>query len=370
MKLYARRNWPHLLLFALGMVVLVYVLRRADLAEIRLVLAAISPADALLLLLVNLVVLVIFSGRWWLFLHAQGYRIPYHKLVGYRLAAFGVSYFTPGPHFGGEPLQVYLVTQRHGVPASASIAAVTLDKIFELIVNFTFLAAGLLFVIRTQVAPADVGNDAVFYALGLLALPLVLLALLWRGRHPLSGALGALRRVTDGPRLQRWQAVLRTSEDDVAVLCRTQPSILTAALGVSLLSWAAIIGEYWLMTRLLGLPLTLEQALLALVAARIAILLPMPAGLGALEASQVLALQMLGFSGATGATIALIIRARDVFLGLIGLWIGGAGIWTVTVTASQEEAALVPVPVSEPVPVSDSIPNPSTITPSSYTSSS
>ncbi|MEZ4584410.1 MAG: lysylphosphatidylglycerol synthase transmembrane domain-containing protein [Caldilineaceae bacterium] len=354
------------------MVVLVYVLRRADVCrdsagarrhQSGRCAAAVAgqPGGARHLL-----------RRWWLFLHARRATASYHKLVGYRLAArlASATLRPPNSHFGGEPLQVYLVTQRHGVPASASIAAVTLDKIFELIVNFTFLAAGLLFVIRTQVSPADVGNDAVFYALGLLALPLVLLALLWRGRHPLSGALGALRRVTDGPRLQRWQAVLRTSEDDVAVLCRTQPSILTAALGVSLLSWAAIIGEYWLMTRLLGLPLTLEQALLALVAARIAILLPMPAGLGALEASQVLALQMLGFSGATGATIALIIRARDVFLGLIGLWIGGAGIWTVTVTASQEEAALVPVPVSEPVPVSDSIPNPSTITPSSYTSSS
>lgn len=348
MSAYIRRNWPHLLLLGLGVLVAVYVLRRVDLAEVRAVLRALSPADALLLLAINMLVLAIFTGRWWLFLRAQGHRVPFHKLVGYRLAAFGVSYFTPGPHFGGEPLQVYLVTRRHGVPADASIAAVTMDKIFELIINFSFLAASLLFVVRTRMVPDALGSQAVTYALGLLAVPLVLLLLLWAGRHPLSGFLGACNRLWESARLRRWQAVLRNSETQVATLCREQPSILLAALGVSLLSWAAIIGEYWLTTRLLGLTLTPQEALLALVAARIAILLPMPAGLGALEASQVLALQMLGLPGAVGATIALIIRARDVFLGLLGLWIGGVGIWTMAATHPQEEPTLVPMP--EPVP--------------------
>ncbi|NMD35447.1 MAG: UPF0104 family protein, partial [Planctomycetes bacterium] len=55
-------------------------------------------------------------------------------------------------------------------------------------------------------------------------------------------------------------------------------------MGASALSWLAIIGEFWLMTDVLGLGLTLPQAITALVAARVAILLPLPAALGALEA--------------------------------------------------------------------------------------
>lgn len=353
MTIYLRRNWPHLLLLTLGLLLLGLVLAQANLAEVRDGFRALSLLDVLLLMAVNILALAIFTGRWWLFLFAQGYRVPFVKLVTYRLAAFGVSYFTPGPHFGGEPLQVYFVTQRHQVRTDASIAAVTMDKLFELIVNFSFLAASIVFVMQSRIVSDNVSGQALFYALVLLALPVLLLALLWNGRHPLSGLLAGAQRLWPSTRLRRWQTVLRESEIQVATLCRQKPSILLAALGVSLLSWMTIIGEYWLTTRLLGLELTLDQALLALVAIRIAILLPMPAGLGALEASQVLAMQMLGYPIAVGATIGLIIRARDVLLGLLGLWIGGVGVWSIAVTSSQEEPALVPIndPAHEPPPL-------------------
>jgi uncharacterized membrane protein YbhN (UPF0104 family) len=73
------------------------------------------------------------------------------------------------------------------------------------------------------------------------------------------------------------------------------------------------------MTAVLGLEMTLPQAVTAMVAARVAILLPLPAGLGALEASQALAMRGLGLSPAAGVSLSLLIRARDVLLGLLGL---------------------------------------------------
>ncbi len=63
---------------------------------------------------------------------------------------------------------------------------------------------------------------------------------------------------------------------------------------VSLSVWLGMVFEYWLMTYFLGLRLSLMQAVSALTAARLAFLTPLPGGLGALEASQVLALQTLG----------------------------------------------------------------------------
>jgi hypothetical protein len=50
---------------------------------------------------------------------------------------------------------------------------------------------------------------------------------------------------------------------------------------------------------------------------------PIPAGLGLLEASQVMALQRFGFSAAIGLSASLLIRGRDLALGLTGLWLGG-----------------------------------------------
>jgi uncharacterized membrane protein YbhN (UPF0104 family) len=95
-------------------------------------------------------------------------------------------------------------------------------------------------------------------------------------------------------------------------------------MSISVLSWIAIIGEYGLALRFLGQNVTLAQTISALVAARFAILLPMPGGLGTLEASQVLALGALGLNPAVGISLSLLIRIRDVTLGGLGLWYFGA----------------------------------------------
>ena len=72
----------------------------------------------------------------------------------------------------------------------------------------------------------------------------------------------------------------------------------------------------WLALLFLGLDLSMEGMVSA---ARLAILLPFPTELVALEISQVLAPTALGFSAAEGAANGLLIRARDLLFGRVGL---------------------------------------------------
>jgi uncharacterized protein (TIRG00374 family) len=267
-------------------------------------------------------------------LYAQGHVLPYHKLMGYRLAAFAVSYFTPGPHFGGEPLQVYVVSRRHAVPTPVSLAAVVLDKLIEMIFNFTFVVLGALFVLewRTGAASqAQVWTTSGFALLFLL--PIVILVALACGRHPLSGPLAFLLNTWQrtGRRAQHerfasthssighFVITLRESEHLGSRLFRQRPWLLAAAVAVSLASWLVIVAEFWLMAYFLDLDLALQDTIVALLAARAAILLPLPAAVGALEASQALAMVSLGLPAAYGISLSLLIRGRDVLLGLIGL---------------------------------------------------
>ncbi len=327
-------------LLALALGLLWLTLRNIPLSEVWAQLSQLRLDQIALLVVANLLVLATFSARWWILLYAQGYRLPYHKLMGYRLATFAVSYFTPGPHFGGEPLQVYVVSRRHAVPAAVSLAAVVLDKLIEMIFNFTFIALGVLFVLQSQ-ADAALDWQGQAWPTGgialLFMLPVIILAALAMGRHPLSRPLASV--------LHAWQAVdgkgaqtrpdsthsrvghfvitLRESEDLGCRLFRQRPGLLAAAILVSLVSWLAIIGEFWLMTHVLGLGLSLPDALLALLAARAAILLPLPAAVGALEASQALAMVSLGLPAEYGISLSLLIRGRDVLLGLAGLGLAG-----------------------------------------------
>lgn len=330
---------PHLIWLGIAVLLLWLTLRAVDLSEVWARLRQLTSQQIGLLVLVNLVVLATFSARWWLLLRAQGYRIPYILLMAYRLATFAVSYFTPGPHFGGEPLQVYLVSARHGVPISASVAAVLVDKVLEMTTNFTFLTLGVLFVMQSRALVGISEEQLLLTSLALLAAPLSLLIALFLGFYPATYLLGVLERVrrhwairrnrTPGAPLAEtrvWSAIRKSEEQSVA-LCREHPLFLIAAIGASLLSWVAIIGEFWLMTNVLGMQLTLPEAITALLAARVAILLPMPAALGALEASQALAMRILNQSPAAGVSLSLLIRVRDVLLGVFGLWLAGALVW-------------------------------------------
>ncbi len=318
-----------------ALLLLSWVLSSVSLREVWGTLQQLQPGEIVVLIVANSLILVTLTLRWRLFLAAQGYPIPLLALVRYRLTAFGISYFTPGPHFGGEPYQVYAVAKWHGVSYAASIAAVSLDKLLEMLVNFFFLAAGALLVVRSDILSAAQQTQLMATAIALLALPLAALLALWAGRHPLSGLLARLDRLWQ-PALRAagpahapkpWRQTLRAGEDHAIHLCRAHPRTFVAALAVSTLSWIGIVGEFWLMTAMLETDLSFVQAVTALLAARVAILLPFPAALGALEASQALALSRLDLNPAAGVGLSLLIRSRDVLLGLLGLALGGAPVW-------------------------------------------
>ena len=285
------------------------------------------------LILVNIGLFLLFSSRWWLILHVQGYQVSYLALVGYRLAGFSMSYFTPGPQFGGEPLQVYLTREHHNLPEGVAVAAVTLDKLLELLVNFTFLITGIVITIQNGL----LGNLAFGQVLGLgvalLALPSGYLLAIWSGWQPFSRLSRRLPKLAGKPILR----AIHDGETQLTQIFRQRPGLVLAALILSLVIWAGMILEYWLMLHFLGLPLSLAQTITALTAARLAFLAPTPGGLGALEASQVFAIQALGFSPALGISATLLIRARDLAIGGLGLW------WLGILTRGQSTA--IPVPV-------------------------
>jgi uncharacterized protein (TIRG00374 family) len=310
-----------------------WVVRSVPLDDSWAVLVRIGLAQILILILANVLVSLTLSGRWWLILRAQGHPISYLTVAGYRLAAFGVSYFTPGPQFGGEVIQVHLLQRRHQVARSTAISAVTLDKSLELLVNFAFLAGGMACVLLWRVIPGVEAKQAIIFPLLLLALPIGFLLAIWGGRHPVSGPLKAAdgffsrqRLLGDVSWLSRHLKVYKTvqdSEEEATRFCRESPLALLQALFISLVSWVAILVEFWLMLRVLGLNLSPIQVIGMLTAARIAILLPSPGGVGTLEASQVLALGAFGLNPAVGISLGLLIHVRDVALGGLGLWWGG-----------------------------------------------
>lgn len=308
------------LLWLLVPLLLWLALKDIQWAEVVSALLHLQAWQILALVALNIIVLFFFSGGWWLILRAQGYPISLWRLTLYRVAAFGVSYFTPGPQFGGEPLQVYLLTRNHNVPVTTATAATALDKVLELLVNFLFLAEGILLIGQWNLVQG-VSLTQVLIVVGALVVSIFLfLFVSWLGWLPVTRGLRALPIKSE--RYQHLVNVAEASERQVSEFCRAKPLTLIGATLMVMICWALILFEYWLAMDFLGLALNGQQLITAVTINRIAFLAPLPGGLGALEGSQVLAMTVLGLDPAIGVSQGLIIRARDVAVGLVGLAIG------------------------------------------------
>jgi len=311
-----------LAVYAILALLLWWTLRNVPLGEIWNTLRQLRLWQIALLLSLNTLVIALMTARWWIIVRAENRRIPFLPLTGYRLSAFGLSYFTPGPQVGGEPLQVIYLQKYHGLSYARATSAVIMDKLLEFLVNFLLLAVGAWAVFRVRLIP-DNGGSLFGSLIGLgvlLAWPLVHILLMYNGMRPISALLRAQ------PFLSQKTKALRltfAAERMAASFCQRHFPALLAAVGVSLLAVAGIAVEYVLMVEFLGVRLDALQVFAALTAMQLAFLMPLPGGLGALEASQVFALGVFGQPAAVAISLTLLMRARDILNGGLGLLLAG-----------------------------------------------
>ncbi len=315
--------------WVLALLILAWVMQTVSVEDAVAAIQQLRWSQIMLLIMLNGLILIFLTGRWWIILRGHGQRIPFFSLFGYRMATFGVSYFTPGPHMGGEPLQVYFLEKEHGTPRPKALAALSLDKTLELLVNFAFLTVGIILIFRQRTLGDVVSIEAAGLAAVLLLIPLFYLLAIWAGKTPLTWLAATLLKLplissipTWQTRLQRVVIAIQAGEQETTIFCRQAPRSLVLAFFMSIIGFLLMIGEFWLMVSFLGIPLTLLQLITALTAARIAILLLLPGAIGVLEASQALAFGTMGLNPAIGISASLLIRLRDVFVGIIGIWWG------------------------------------------------
>lgn len=315
------RKWlVQLIVWGSVLILLMLALRDVEFAQILPLLQQLTYAQIGMLLILNGLVIVCFAWRWQVILQALHPARFFGRLCLHRLGGFGVSYFTPGPQVGGEPIQLALL-QHEGIPSPVGIASIGLDKLIEISTNLTVILLGLLILLNTQL-PADQVYLALLLGAFGLGLPISVLYALWRGVAPLSGCLRMLPNRGQIGRLKLLVEVIRQSEESMMAFLQTQPRATLKAFGISIISWAGLMASYWLMASFIGIRLTLVELINLLMAQQVAFLLPLPGGLGALESSQTFMFGLLGYDPSIGITLSLLMRARDVTFGLLGLsWV-------------------------------------------------
>lgn len=298
---------------------LLYVaLRKAPLLDIWNVLSGLHAWQILLLVCVNGLIYSLVTARWWIVVRAEKPLIRYLPMIAVRMSVFAVSYFTLGPQVGGEPLQILYLRRKYGLSYTRATASVVMDKLFELLGNFVLLSFGLVAILRSGLL-ADLGATSKLLLFGLAALvtwPLIHISLLYTRVYPVSAILRLL-----GPRVTHHKAMrfVRASERLAGQFCQRHPRAMLAGFAVSLFAAAVTVSEYALITSFLSISLPFWKLVTAWATGWLAFLMPLPGGVGALEASQVSVLGLFGISAAAALSVTLVMRGRDLLIGGLGL---------------------------------------------------
>ena len=201
-----------------------------------------------------------------------------------------------------------------------------MDKLLEFLVDFLLLPFGLTAIFRAGVL-AENGALFSWELIGLFLLILwtpVHIFLLHHHRYPLTELIWAIPFI---PKKAKAVRFLRAAEWLAGDFCRRHLPNLLGALGVSLLAGAGMVGEYALMASFLGINLPFWNTVAAWAAGWLSFLLPLPGGLGALEASQIFVLSRFGVHVAAAISMILLMRGRDLLIGGLGLLLAGTASW-------------------------------------------
>jgi glycosyltransferase 2 family protein len=324
MKINIRKGLLWLAVFAGLVFLLWWAFHKAPLVEIWAAIRQLQWWQIAVILALNALFYVVATLRWWIIIRADNKHIPFFPLLAVRVSVFGVSYFTLGPQVGGEPLQVLALQRRYALTYTHATATVLMDKILEFLVDFLLLATGLTAILRVGVlaeSSLQFSGDLLLLAF-LIFWPPIHLILLYKGRYPLSGLVHRIPFIKKNSKPVRF---LRAAERLAGRFCQRHPARLLAAGACSLLGGAGMLLDYALMTAFLNIPLPFWQMVAGWIMGWISLVMPLPGGLGALEASQVFTLGKFGFSAAVALSLTLVMRGRDMLIGGLGLLLAGTG---------------------------------------------
>ena len=312
-------KWPlaSAISLAIGVAAVALLFWQFGFNEVAAALGQVRPATLALALVTGVCVRLGYSLRWRMNATAFGVDAPLSRFIRARLAGDALGVVLPAGRIGGDPLRIALL-RNEGERAAIPTAAVALDRFMEWIGNtFAALVCVSVFV-WSHAAPADGAEVSLIVGMvGLLAAlvaPFVMMRVGWRPFRPLH----LLRPLLSSIGMRRLSALLYDTETQLIEALGEHPRVFVAGAVASLLIEGTILVEYHLLLSAFGIDLGWPTLMMVIVTGGLARAVPIPAGLGALEASEIGLLAVAAGQPTLGFVVAIVLRLHESFWSLVG----------------------------------------------------
>jgi len=257
---------------------LAWFLKNASLSDIWM---HVRAARADLLVLSFIFVLLTYwarSVRWQYLLAPIGNT---HFRTVFRTTVIGFAALSLLPARVGDVLRPYLLARQEGLPMSATLATVIMERVLDLIVVLALLALYVWGFSGTGALPAQFLRPVEVSAALAGAVALVLLVMMWiLATHPerIGALAGMAARVLPWSVSHRIEEVVSVFSGGFAAA--REPRALVMAIAWSFATWLAIAGEAWAVTVAFGIKMPFEGTFLLQGLLVIGVAVPTPGGVG------------------------------------------------------------------------------------------
>lgn len=260
---------------------------------------------------VTFLIHVLLAYKWGLILRTTRYKVPLHKLFLYRLIGQAISYITPSAHIGGEPIRAILL-KRHNIELSKGFSSVIIDKSIEITFYIFFGIIGIIILIFNYSLPSK--SIIIVYS---LVIALIFFLVFY---YRMSKGLGFITPIFRIIKIRyAYEEKIREFERNVSDFFKFHKKVLYKVLIISYLWWILMFLEYAILLNLLHIHINFINVFLVIIGVNVAYMVPLPAGLGVLEAFQIAIFKFIKLNAAYALVASIVIRLKDLFWTIIGL---------------------------------------------------
>lgn len=268
----------------------------------------------------------LYTWRWKIILQEiEKKRISFLRLFLHRMSGFATGYLTPAAQVAGEPVRVALLASE-GISAKTATSSVVLDLAFEISAFIVYVVLGIVLAFATGVGGGMLGPVA-YVLLGVVVLVMALffvsVAKGWNIFHGLTTMPWVLRH----KRFYAFCEWLVGVEEMMTRFFAGRTRTLVTVILLSCLMTGFRAAEVMYIGWGFGQNIAFSSGILLSTIPGLVLFVPVPGGLGLLEASTGAMLAALGIA-TPAIAFTFIIRLRDFIFILIGALHGlreGAG---------------------------------------------
>lgn len=267
---------------------------------------------------ISLTNFVLYSLRWKLITDdiSPGHKLGLSRFFLHRMSGYAAGYLTPASQVAGEPIRVAMLVG-DGITVKEATSSVILDLAFEISAVVAFIISGIIIAISEGLGGIEAMAGASVFIVVVVA---ILLAFFWRLARG-DGFFSALMRLFRLNKLQKMKSVYQWLEETEGLMSKFFAGkkarlALIVVMSIVMVSFKAV--EAFFITHFFGVPISFRDGFLLATLPGLALLLPVPGGIGVYEGSNAAVFSLLGLQ-LNAVAYTAIIRIRDFAFIMIGV---------------------------------------------------